>query len=43
LSLILFFADVSTRYRLATINEKLAVLESQIGYLEAAVATAQQR
>lgn len=33
---------MSTRYRLAIVNEKLTALENQISYLEAAVATAQR-
>jgi hypothetical protein len=32
-------ADISTRYKLARINEKLSKLERQMDYLEAALKT----
>jgi len=34
--------EIATKYRLATINEKLTIIERQVSYLEGAVATAGQ-
>ncbi|MDP2436872.1 MAG: hypothetical protein Q8P67_14070 [archaeon] len=35
------FKEISTRYRLAKVNERLTILERQVVYLEAAVNTTQ--